>query len=365
MTDVGNDQEPTTNMATDLRAPVLAQLNEVSVLRVIDMHTAGEPVRIVVEGYPALAGARLLDKRRDARDRFDVLRRRMMLEPRGHAGMYGVIPMPPCLPGADLSVLFTHAGGYSTMCGHATIAIARWAVESGQVRPRRDRAEFLLECPCGPVRAFADLENGRVVRSGFESVPAFVETADLTIQTERFGAVKTDIVYGGAYYAITPGSRLGLDFDRHDTETLVSAAAHVFAKAREEVSIARPEEPDLAFLYGVILVDDAPWPEPTRNICVFGEGQIDRSPTGSGVTARLARDVLIGDGAVDVERRFVGPTGQAFEARATRRLRQADRDSVTAAVAGQAFYSGFNTLVFEPQDPLSDGFLLSGETAGA
>src|SRR5215471_17744635 len=118
------------------------------------MHTAGEPVRIITDGYPALPGATILEKRCYAQAKLDHIRRRLMLEPRGHADMYGVIPVEPSHPDADLAVLFTHNSGYSTMCGHATIAIGRWAIERGIVRPREagDRATFTLECPCGPVR---------------------------------------------------------------------------------------------------------------------------------------------------------------------------------------------------------------------
>src|SRR5271166_5806904 len=128
--------------------------------RTLDMHTAGEPVRIVVAGYPELPGATILEKRRYAKAHFDHIRRCLMLEPRGHPEMYGVIPTKPSHQEADLAVLFTHNSGYSTMCGHATIALGRWAIEHGIVAPRMNgsRATFTLECPCGPVRIYAERE---------------------------------------------------------------------------------------------------------------------------------------------------------------------------------------------------------------
>jgi trans-L-3-hydroxyproline dehydratase len=329
-------------------------------LKVVDMHTAGEPVRIVVGGYPELKGKTLLEKRRDARENHDVHRRRLMLEPRGHGGMYGVIPLPPTHPEAVLSVLFTHAGGYSTMCGHATIAIARWAVDSGLVKPSNGVARFGLECPCGIVDVFANVENGVVTRTGFESAPAFVDGKRL-VETQDFGRIEATLAFGGAYYLILPADRLGLSFDKDDTKTLSAAASHVFAAARETTTFDRPTEPDLAFLYGVILTDGKARPHPTRNICVFGDGQIDRSPTGSGVTARLAVECCLEGAPLNGVRDFIGPTGGAFTGSAVRALDLGGRKAIIARVEARSFYAGTTEFVFEPADPLVDGFLLGQE----
>lgn len=330
-------------------------------LKVVDMHTAGEPVRIVVEGYPELKGRTLLEKRRDAIANHDVFRRRLMFEPRGHAGMYGVIPLPPSHPKAALSVLFTHAGGYSTMCGHATIAIARWAVDIGLVEPSNGAARFGLECPCGLVDVFAHVENGVVTRTGFESAPAFVDGKCL-VETQDFGRVEATLAFGGAYYLILPAKTLGMSFDSHNTNALSTAAAHVFAAARDRTTFDRPSDPDLAFLYGVILTDGKPRPHPTRNICVFGDGQIDRSPTGSGVTARLAVECCLEGAALNEPRDFIGPTGGAFSGAAVRTVEVAGRKAIIARVEGRSFYAGTAEFVFEPGDPLGDGFLLAQET---
>lgn len=327
------------------------------VLEVVDMHTAGEPVRIVTVGWPELEGATILDKRRDAAERCDHLRTALMHEPRGHAGMYGVVPVRPSLPGADLACLFTHAAGYSTMCGHATIAIGRWAVESGLVTAQGAEARFGLELPCGLVDVEARLEAGRVVAAAFDSVPAFVERRDAALDVPGHGRVMCDIVFGGAFYAVLPASRLGLDFDAGLPALIVGAKA-AFAAARRLAAPAHPVEPDLSFLYGVILTDDAPIPEMTRNLCLFGEGQIDRSPTGSGVTARMALDLLSGRIEAGVGRRFVGPTGGAFEAIARRVEPFHGRAAVRVRVEGQAFYSGTARFVLEADDPLREGFLL-------
>lgn len=351
--------EPRTRRAP--RRP--AALDAPRALEVVDMHTAGEPVRIVVGGYPDLPGATILDKRRAATERYDHLRTALMHEPRGHAGMYGVIPVRPSLPGADLACLFTHAAGYSTMCGHATIALGRWAVEAGLVKPAGDRARFGLELPCGLVEVEARLDGGRVVAAAFDSVPAFVERRDLALDVPGHGRVVCDIVFGGAFYAVLPAARLGLAFEA-GLPALIAAGKAVFAAARAAAAPVHPVEPDLSFLYGVILTDDAPIPETTRNLCLFGESQIDRSPTGSGVTARMALDLLSGRIAAGAARRFVGPTGGGFDASARRIGDFHGHPAVRVRVEGRSFYSGSARFVLEADDPLREGFLLfPSETA--
>ena len=255
-----------------------------------DMHTAGEPVRIVTGGYPALTGASILDKRRAALAEHDHLRRALMHEPRGHAGMYGVIPVAPSHPEAVMGVLFTHHEGYSTMCGHATIALGRWIVESGRVPARGPVTQFAIEAPCGLLRLSCRVEGGKVIETSFVSVPAFIERRDFPVELPGAGQVSVDIAYGGAYYAILPASRLGLDFFATPVAQLTEAAGALTDILRARIKLRHPEADDLGFLYGTILTDDAAPPHESWNLCIFADRQIDRSPTGSGVTARMALD---------------------------------------------------------------------------
>ena len=327
---------------------------QIRALNIVDMHTAGEPVRIVTDGYPELKGITILDKRREALAEHDELRRAMMLEPRGHAGMYGVIPVRPHAPDAAFAVLFTHNEGYSTMCGHATVAIGKWLVESGRIEARQPETRFGLELPCGVVDVSCQVENGRVTETAFESVPAFLSQKDAMLDVSGFGRIACDISFGGAFYAILPASRLGLDFFSTPLERLVAAGTAITAAGRRQLSIVHPEEADLGFLYGTVLTDDAAAADPTYNLCIFAEGQIDRSPTGSGVTARMARDHGRGLIGKDIERRFMGPTGLPFQARIT----QVKGDTVRVRVAGQSAFSGTATFEIDPDDPLGHGFVL-------
>lgn len=327
----------------------------------VEMHTGGEPVRIVTEGYPPITGRTILDKRRYARAELDHLRRRLMFEPRGHYDMYGVLPVAPDLPGADMAVLFIHNEGYSTMCGHATIALGRYALDRGIVSPGADgRARLNLQCPCGLVEvnvAAAGPARGSVA---FTSVPAFAFALDRAVEVPGHGRVVLDIGYGGAFYAILPASTFGLDVRRSRTRDLVTAASAVTEAVRQALPLDHPDDADLAFLYGTILTDGGDGrAAPSANVCVFAAEEVDRSPTGSGVTARLALMAARGEVA-DLEwRRFQSVTGAVFEGRVASRETSGRFDAIRAEVSGRAYYTGRSVFTFEPDDPLKDGFLLS------
>lgn len=325
-------------------------------LRFTDMHMAGEPVRIVTGGYPELAGASILDKRRVAREQHDQLRRAMMLEPRGHAGMYGVIPVKPSHPEAIIGVLFTHHEGYSTMCGHATIALGRWIVDQGLVEKTEPVTRFAIEAPCGLLRLACRIAQGAVTHVSFESVPAFVEARDLVVETPGYGKIIADIGYGGAYYAILPSSRFGLDFFKTPIDQLVDAAGALTDRLRATYKLAHPESADLGFFYGTILTDDAAPDAESANLCIFAERQIDRSPTGSGVTARMTLDHAKGLISAGQERVFRGVSGEPMIGRIVGAAPYAKPGAVTVEVGGQGYYSGSGEFIVEPGDRLGHGF---------
>ncbi len=326
----------------------------------VEMHTGGEPVRLVVGGYPAIRGATILEKRRDAKERLDQYRRLLMREPRGHPDMYGVLLVEPDLPGMDLAVLFTHNEGYSTMCGHATIAMARWAIDSGRVAPVEPETTVTIQCPCGPVVAHVAMRDGKPGLVRFESVPAFALALDKTVETPTWGPVTLDIGFGGAFYALVPAPSIGLDLGSTPARLLADAGWEITQAVQAQLRIEHPEEADLGFLYGTILTDglDPFSPTPTVNACIFAGRQVDRSPTGSGVTARLAvqfRRRLIGLGQ---ERSFESVTGSCFTGRVLRETRLGPHPAVVVEVAGEAHYSGTARFTLEASDPFQEGFLL-------
>jgi proline racemase len=327
------------------------------ILSTVEMHTGGEPTRIIVDGWPRFESADLLGKRREAKARFDHLRRGLMHEPRGHDGMYGALLVEPDHPEADLAVLFMHNEGFSTMCGHATIAVARWAVESGRVARQQPETVVRLQCSCGLVVARVAADGG--VR--FESVPAFAYALDRIAPTPTWGPVSVDIAYGGAFYAVLAADSIGLDLRSSPMRAIADAGEEITGVAAAAIPLDHPGEPDLAFLYGTILTDGGTGAgAASRNICVFAGRQIDRSPTGSGVTARMALQIVRREARLGEEHRFESCTGSIFSGRALRGASPVGpRKTVIVEVGGKAHITGEARFRFDADDPLREGFSLT------
>jgi trans-L-3-hydroxyproline dehydratase len=330
-------------------------------LTVTDMHTGGEPVRIVTGGYPPIPKGTILEKRAFVRDNLDHLRRMLMFEPRGHYDMYGVLPVEPDLPGADLAVLFMHNEGYSTMCGHAVIALGRYAVDQGIVAANAPVTTVNIECPCGMVVASVEVENGKAGAVSFESVPAFAVALDQSAELPGFGQIGFDISYGGAFYALADCRQFGLEFGRSRVRDFVDAASALTGKLKSDFPLAHPDHADLAFLYGTILTDGGNGADgvATRNICVFADEEVDRSPTGSGVTARLAAMHARGVIAPGETRLFESVVGSQFSGSIDRTVVLSDgHPAIVARVGGHAYYTGKAEYILEDDDGLGRGFLV-------
>lgn len=329
-------------------------------LGVTDMHTGGEPVRIITSGYPAIPAGTILEKRAYVRDHLDHLRKMLMFEPRGHYDMYGVLPVEPNLPGADMAVLFMHNEGYSTMCGHAVIALGRYAVDQGIVEKREPFTVVNIEAPCGLVVATVEVTDGKAGAVSFESVPAFLFARDREIELPGIGNVGYDIAYGGAFYALADCRQFGLEFGRNRVRDFVDAATALTERLKRDVALSHPVHTDLGFLYGTILTDgkDGFSHEPTRNVCVFADAEVDRSPTGSGVTARLAAMHARGEIGIGQSRQFESITGSRFAGEVVRATSEGGHAAIVARVSGRAFYSGKAEFSVEAGDELGRGFLL-------
>jgi trans-L-3-hydroxyproline dehydratase len=330
------------------------------VLTVTDMHTGGEPVRIVTGGYPAVPAGTILEKRAYVRDNLDHLRKVLMFEPRGHYDMYGVLPVEPDLPGADLAVLFMHNEGYSTMCGHAVVALGRYAVDRRIVAKTEPVTIVNIEAPCGLVVATVEIVDGKAGAVSFESVPAFLFARDREIDLPGAGKIRFDVAYGGAFYALADCRQFGLEFGRNRARDFVDAATALTQKLQVEFPLAHPDHADLGFLYGTILTDgnDAFSAEPTRNVCVFADAEVDRSPTGSGVTARLAAMHAKSQIGIGQTREFESIVGSRFTGSVAKTTMAGPHDAIVARVGGRAFYSGKAEFALEPEDELGRGFLL-------
>ena len=327
----------------------------VSEVRTTDYHTGGEPFRIVIAGGPELPGATVAERRERALASPEVERVRRLLchEPRGHADMYGCFLVAPDDAGADLGALFWHKDGFSTACGHGTIALGAWAVESGRLAAARDgETDVTVDVPSGRVRARVRCEAGAVAAVAFRNVPSFVIARGLPVRTAR-GTLEVDLAYGGAIYASLPAAAAGLEVTPVHLGALTALGREIKWALNEHELARHPTDARLSGVYGTILHDELPATADgprQRNVTVFADGEVDRSPCGSGTSARLA---LLGlrPGTTLTHESIVGSVFRA-------RVVETAGETVVTEVEGSAFRTGEHTFVLDPRDPLGTGFVL-------
>ncbi len=336
----------------------------------VDYHTGGEPFRIVTGGVRPLEGRTVLERRRFAGEVLDRVRRLIIDEPRGHADMYGCFVTEPDDEGADLGVVFFHNEGYSTACGHGTIALVTWALESGRLPLAGPETVVTVDVPSGRLTCIArtDADGRHVASVTFRNVPSFVVARDVPIASSR-GEVRCDVSYGGAFYASVDARTLGLDVSASSLPALIALQRELRPALEAAIDVVHPEQPELRGIYGVVYWQEKPTAGShgspgvaltQRNVTVFADGEVDRSPCGSGTSARLA--LLAADGRL-------GPNGRealrhlsivdsAFVGRVVDETEIAGRAAVVTEVEGSAFLTGRHEFELDPRDPLGTGFLL-------
>jgi proline racemase len=325
----------------------------------IDAHTAGEPFRVITGGYPDLPGDTILKRRRYAREHLDHLRTALMWEPRGHADMYGCIVTPPVSPGTDLGVLFMHNEGYSTMCGHGIIGIAKVALETGLLPMAAPETTIRIDTPAGLVTAYAKVDGGQVTSVRFRNVPSFVLALDQTVEVPGLGRVRYDVAFGGAFYAYVQAEEAGVTCTPDDFRSLIEKGIAIKRAIMASRPIPHPFEADLSFLYGTIFIGP-PLGEGahSRNVCVFAEGEVDRCPTGTGVSARLAIHHARGEIGVGEPMVVESIIGTGFTGRIVETTTFGPYPAVIPEIEGTAHITGRHEFVIDPADPLRDGFIL-------
>jgi len=334
-------------------------------IRTVDYHTAGEPFRIVIDGAPRLEGRTVLERRRWALTHADDVRRLLVDEPRGHADMYGCFVTPPDDAGADLGVVFFHNEGYSTACGHGTIALVTWAIEERRVRADGPEARVVVDVPSGRLACRARLDAGRVTSVAFRNVPSWVLARGVEVPTSR-GPVPVDVAFGGAFYGSVDVRSIGLDVSRSSLPALIALQRELRPALDARLAPRHPDVPDLAGIYGVIFWQAEP-DEPDaglvqRNVTVFADGEVDRSPCGSGTSARLALlDAATGGGPLPREAvlRHRSIVDSVFTGRVVGEGPEVGgRPTVITEVEGSAFRTGRHAFELDPHDALGTGFLL-------
>jgi proline racemase len=320
------------------------------VITAVDYHTGGEPFRIVTGGVEEPRGSTVLDRRRDALARLDHVRRLLVFEPRGHADMYGCFVVPPNDAGADLGVVFFHNAGYSTACGHGTIALVTWALDEGVVEKREGENHVVVDVPSGRLETWAEVERGRVRSVRFRNIPSYVHARGLDLGD----GTSADVAFGGAFYASVPERVAAEELPR-----LIERGREIKRRLEAASEIVHPLEPELRDVYGVVFwQDEGESPLTQRNVAVFADGEVDRSPCGSGTSARLALLDRAGRLPRGSELRHLSIVGSEFRARVVGDAEVAGIPAVVTEVEGTAFRTGEHSFTLDPKDPLREGFLL-------
>lgn len=328
------------------------------VISTIDAHAAGEPLRIVTAGLPPLPGETILERRRYMAEHHDDVRRILLYEPRGHADMYGAVLTPPVTPGADFGVLFLTNEGYSTMCGHGVIALTTALLETGMLPRHEPTSLVAYDSPAGLIRATATMEGGRVTAVAFQNVPAFRYAQGIEVETSA-GPVTADVAFGGAFYAVADAATLGMAVESENATALTGLGMEIKRAVERALEVVHPDEPELHGIYGTILTD-APRQAGSngRNITIYADGAVDRSPCGTGTSARLA--CLYADGQIAQDAQYVHESviGTTFTGRVLSNTEVGSFPAVMTEISGRGFLTGLHQFVIDPDDPTAEGFLV-------
>lgn len=325
----------------------------------IDAHTGGEPFRVIVDGFPELKGATILERRRYAKEHYDHLRTALMWEPRGHADMYGCILTPPTTPEADFGILFMHNEGFSPMCGHGIIGITTVVLETGMMSMVAPTTTLKINSPAGLVTAYAHIENGHVKAAAFHNVPSFVAALDQFVDVPGLGRIRYDLAFGGGFYAYVNAEDAGVTCSAQDFRPLIEKGMMIKRAVMQSHPIEHPFEKDLSFLYGTIFVGPPKQHgSHSRNVCIFAEGEVDRCPTGTGVSGRLAIHHARGEIEKDQPIVIESIIGSMFTGKVVGETRFGPYAAIVPEVRGEAHIVGRNELWIDPSDPLANGFML-------
>lgn len=326
----------------------------------IDAHTAGEPVRIVTSGFPRIHGGTMLERRAYVLENLDEFRKFIMREPRGHDAMYGAILTPPVTDDGDVGVLFVENGGMGTMCGHGTIGVSKVMFDTGMLPSAEGVNEIKIDAPAGRVKSYVEVRDGRVESVFFHNVPSFMFKSGIKVPVEGIGEVTADICFGGAFYAFVEASQLGVEILPENASVLSRYAMEIKETLGKMEKTVHPLESGISWIYGTVLMtppqDDGNGRLRTRNVTVFGEAEVDRSPCGTGTSARMAQLYAKGllKPGMTLENRSIIDT--AFEGTIIEETEVAGLPAIVPKVSGNAYIMGFSQLVLEPDDPMPGGF---------
>ncbi|KXZ40284.1 proline racemase [Alkalithermobacter thermoalcaliphilus JW-YL-7 = DSM 7308] len=328
-------------------------------IHAIDSHTMGEPTRIIIGGVPNIPGKTMAEKKQYLEENMDNLRTAVMLEPRGHNDMFGSIITAPVNEEADFGIIFMDGGGYLNMCGHGSIGAVTVAIETGMVKCVEPITDVTMDTPAGLVKAKAKVENGKVKEVSIINVPAFHYKKDVEIDVPEIGKVKLDISFGGSFFAILDAKQLGLKVEPKNAQKLTQIGLKIRDIVNEKVEISHPVLKHIKTVDLVEIYDDPTHPQANyKNVVVFGQGQVDRSPCGTGTSAKMA--TLYSKGELKQGELFVYESilGTIFKGRIVKTDKIGPYEAIIPEITGSAYITGFNHFVIDPEDPVKYGFIL-------
>ena len=325
----------------------------------VDTHTEGESTRVVVGGIPKITGHTMPEKKEWLEKHLDYLRTALMLEPRGHNDMFGAILTEPTVEEADYGIIFMDGGGYLNMCGHGTIGAMTVAVETGMVEVTEPITKVVQEAPAGIIRGEVLVEKAKVKTVSFQNVPSFLYKRDCALELPGYGKIKFDISFGGSFFAIVKAEQVGLSLVPENAEKLKELGIALRELINKEIPV---QHPSLPHIHTVDLVEW--WSETEtkgatlRNCVVFGQGQVDRSPCGTGTSAKMATLFAKGELKIGEEFYYESILGTIFKGEILGTTKVGEYEAVIPRISGSAYITAFNHFVIEEEDPLKYGFVL-------
>lgn len=324
----------------------------------IDSHTMGEPTRIILDGFPNLEGNNMMERKKFLEENYDYYRTALMLEPRGHKDMFGAIVTKPTTPEADLGVIFMDSGGYLNMCGHGSIGTATIAVEAGLVPVTEPYTNVVLETPAGIIKTAVKVKDGKAIEVSIFNVPAFLYKENVEINIHGYEKFYIDIAFGGSFFALIDAKKLGIEIKPENLDIITTLGMKIIELINNTIKIKHPyldiTTVDLVEFYGKPTNQKAN----LKNVVIFGESQVDRSPCGTGTSAKVA--TLYAKGKLSLGEEFIyeSITGSMFKGIATKEVTIGEYKAIIPMITGSAYITGMNKIVLDKDDPLEYGFLL-------
>ena len=327
----------------------------------VDSHTMGEPTRVIVGGLPSIPGHTMADKKKYLETHLDHLRTATMHEPRGHLNMFGSVLTQAVEENSSFGIIFMDGGGYLNMCGHGSIGAVTVAIQTGIVKPVEPETVVFFDSPAGTIEARAVVEKKIVKSVTLTNVPSFLYKRDQKIEVPGLGEITFDIAFGGSFFAIMPANQVGLSVETKNVHKFIQAGLKIRKAVNEQVKVQHPE---LEHINTVDLVEFYERPkdegEEYKNVVIFGEGQADRSPCGTGTSAKMATLYAKGELALNSEFVYASIINTRFTGRLLREAgKVGEFNAVVPEITGSAHITSFNQFVIDDRDPLKHGFVLN------